>query len=163
MLHPTASNKCSARAGLQVACTCPKMPAACVLKAYCQGGLLPLPPPSCWVLHVRGPMGKLSLTRLVYHRQVVHDPSHPSAEVGSGIPMDNRRWTKQLGDWETCHVCDVPEVVANDSLHDMVACYVCNSAFQPAKEVRYCSNNGYQARHENGKCQKTAIRALQTK
>ena len=22
-------------------------------------------------------------------RQVVHDPAHPSAEVGSGIPMDN--------------------------------------------------------------------------
>ena len=50
----------------KVARTCPKMPAAGVLKAYCQGGLLPPPPPSCWVLHVRGPMGKLSLTRLAY-------------------------------------------------------------------------------------------------
>ena len=58
--------QCSTRGGLQVARTCPKMPAAGVLKAYCQGGLLPLPRPSCWGLHVRGPMGKLSLTRLVY-------------------------------------------------------------------------------------------------
>lgn len=94
-------------------------------------------------------------------RQVVHDPAHPSAEVGSGIPVDSRGWTKQLGDWETWHVCDVQEVVANDSLHDMVACYVCNSAFQPAKEVRYCRNN--QARHENGKCHKASIQALQIK
>ena len=91
------------------------------------------------------------------------DPSHPSAEVGSGIPMDSRGRTKKLGDWQTWHVCDVREVVmvANDSLHDMVACYVCNSAFQPAKEVRYCRNN--QATHENGKCHKAAIRALQIK
>ena len=59
--------QCSARAGLQVARTCPKMPAAGVLKAYCQGGLLPIPRPSCWGLHVRGPMGKMPLTRLVYH------------------------------------------------------------------------------------------------
>ena len=44
----------SARAGLQVARMCLRMPAAGVLKAYCQGGLLALPPPSCWVLHVRG-------------------------------------------------------------------------------------------------------------
>ena len=94
-------------------------------------------------------------------RQVVHDPAHPSAEVGSGIPMDNRGWTKQLGDWETWHVCDVQEVVANVSLYDMVACNVCNSAFQPAKEVRYCRNN--QATHENGKRHKAAIRALQIK
>ena len=63
--------QCSARAGLQVARICPKMPAAGVLKAYCQGGLLPLPRPSCWGLHVRGPMGKLSLTRLVYPRSPI--------------------------------------------------------------------------------------------
>ena len=95
--------------------------------------------------------------------QVVHDRAHPSAEVGSDIPMDNRGRTKQLGDWETWHVCDVREVVANDSLRDMVACYdiVCNSAFHPAKVVRYCRIN--QARHENDKCHKAAIRALQIK
>ena len=44
----------SARAGLQVTRICPQMPAAGVLKAHCQGGLLAPPPPSCWVLHVRG-------------------------------------------------------------------------------------------------------------
>ena len=79
-------------------------------------------------------------------RQVVHDPARPSAEVGSGTPMDNRGWTKQLGDWETWHVCDVREVVANDSLRDMVACYVCNPAFRPEKQVRYCRNT--RVRHE---------------
>ena len=94
-------------------------------------------------------------------RQVVHDPAHPSAEAGSGIPMDSRGWTKELGDWETWHVCDVREVVANVSLYDMVACNVCNSAFQPAKAVQYCRNN--QATHENGKRHKAAIRALQIK
>ena len=94
-------------------------------------------------------------------RQVVHDPAHPSAEAGSGIPMDSRGWTKELGDWETWNVCDVREVVANVSLYDMVACNVCNSAFQPAKAVQYCRNN--QATHENGKRHKAAIRALQIK
>ena len=46
-------------------------------------------------------------------RQVAHDPAHPSAEVGSGMLMDSRGWTKQLGDWEAWHVCDVQEVVVN--------------------------------------------------
>ena len=41
----------SARAGLQVTRICPQMPAAGVLKAHCQRGLLALPPPSagCFV------------------------------------------------------------------------------------------------------------------
>ena len=94
-------------------------------------------------------------------RQVVHDPAHQSSEVGSGIPMNNCGWMKQLGNWETWHVCDVQEVATNDYLHDMVACYVCNSTFQPAKEVPYCRND--QAKHENGKCHRAASWALQIK
>ena len=43
--------------------------------------------------------------------QVVHDPARPSAEVGSGIHVDSRGPTKQLGDWGIWHVCDVREVV----------------------------------------------------
>jgi hypothetical protein len=91
-------------------------------------------------------------------RQLVHDPAHPSATTGSGIPMDNRGWVKQLGDWETWHVSDVREVISNDALHDMVDCPICNTAFQPAKKVRYCRNN--HATHEDGKRHKAAIRAL---
>ena len=84
-------------------------------------------------------IGNLSTTQL----------AHPSATTGSGIPMDNRGWVKQLGDWETWHVSDVREVISNDALHDMVDCHICNTAFQPAKKVRYCRNN--QATHEDGK------------
>ena len=87
--------------------------------------------------------------------------THQQKQVAASPMMDNRGWTKELGDWDTWHVCDVREVVANVSLYDMVACNVCNSAFQPAKAVQYCRNN--QATHENGKRHKAAIRALQIK
>ena len=79
--------------------------------------------------------------------------------------MDSRGRTKKLGDWETWHVCDVRVAVNvaddHDSLRDMVACYVCSSTFQAAKEVKCCRSN--QATHENGKYHKAAIRALQIK
>ena len=70
--------QCSARAGLQVARIWLKMPAAGVLKAHCQGGLLALPLPACWVLHVRGPIGKCHVTGLVYRIRMGNSDPGPA-------------------------------------------------------------------------------------